>query len=607
MISFKLDTIGQVHILFKGQNFLDILNLCKSSYLRYEPKTSSWISSPSKALSLLPKFENIESVDVNIEQLKEATNRSVETQFIRFQFDESVLSYPPIKGKTPFENFQIECMKKGLNQNRLALFLGMGLGKTYIMIGILNHLFKYKNISNVLIISPVEGLYNWKTELLRFNSFNLTEEEIYIANAKNRLPFNEVKNKIVIMSYRTFLMISDDEYSKTNKGKRGVKYRKPILDFTNFGQDENNRVIILDESHLIKNKDARQTHVISLHKQFFHYRYLLTGTPTPNSFNEIYTQMKFLDEASVPDAYMDFVLEIANVGNRFSMFAINYFYEDKIKNYEKKFSPWVIRIKSDEAIDLPELYVKKIHLELPSLQKQIYQQLIDYVLLVIKEDNDGRIIPRLVQNKFPYISQALDNPLLLNRDDSIKSSEIIKLLKKFKFKDHGKLEITNSIVEQLMNDKKKLVIYDYHPLTLDLLAEHYLQYDPLVIHGQNTPSGISTPEFRSNIIEEFKHSNKRNLLIASSIVLSTAVNIVQCHNVIYFSRNWNLIDWVQSQKRFHRIGQTQNVLIQPMIFIDSLDERLDGSLDKKKHLNDSIFQKESLTKDEWKGIFTGKM
>ena len=66
----------------------------------------------------------------------------------------------------------------------------------------------------------------------------------------------EADTKIIICTYRTFLMLSDDYYGYANPKKKGMvkKYKKTTIPFNTWGT---NRCIILDESHKAKNPKAR--------------------------------------------------------------------------------------------------------------------------------------------------------------------------------------------------------------------------------------------------------------------------------------------------------------------------------------------------------------
>ncbi len=392
------------------------------------------------------------------------------------------------------------------------------------------------------------------------------------------------------------------KHTESNEGYISV-YNLEIEDNNNYFA--NNFLV----HNCIKNHKARQTHAISLHKDAFNYRYILTGTPTPNGFEEIYNQIKFLDERALEDKnYYGWLEDIAVLGDRFSRYAINSYKRDGIKKQEEKFSLIVLRYKSDEVLDLPELYIKPEYVELTDIQKKIYNHLINYVIYKIKEEH-GRIVPKEVRNQFAFIVQAYENACLLKgKISSDYSREFYELVENFKFdnKYHAKLNIVDSLLsEYIGTQKQKVAIIDYHPLTIEQLAEHYKKHNPVVIHGQNTPKGMSKEEFRNLEIERFKHDSNCNLLVGSSKVLSTAINLTECKRVIYFSRDFSYLSWSQSIKRFHRIGSTERVIINPIISEETLEERVETALQNKKDLDETIFKKDSITLDEWKQIFKG--
>lgn len=604
---------GKGYIKFGGNVFDQVLNFVKRKKYRYNPKEKRWEGSVKKLKDDLVELNDFEEVSIKNEDKKLIEEKSnevkpEETVFKRTKFNNQCLLKPPIKGKPPHEDFQLTSIKKGVNQNRLALFLKMGLGKTFITINIFNHFFHENRCDKLLIVAPSEGVYNWRQELYMFSNFAKSEKDIVISSANNnRDPFNlEVDPKVIIMTYRHFLTLSDDYYKRLN-GKKSKNYRTPVIPFDSWGT---NRGIVLDESHALKNITSRQSKVLHLHKEYFYYRYLLTGTPAPNLFTELYSQMKFLEPGLFDENYYDWLEEVASVGNRFSAYAINYVKKDKSKEWEEKFSPWVIRYKSEDVLDLPELYVKPIYAEMTDLQKQIYEAIIDYMVYKVKEENDGVLEPKLLANKFPWISLSYENAdLLKGKIDPIESAHLAKLVDKFNFtKHHGKLEILDSLVKRYLEDEKqKVTVSDFHPATLDKLAEIYKKYNPIVIHGRNTPRGEDPVKWRNEQLDKFRYSKKHNLLLGSSKVLTTAINLVECNRVINFSRSYSYVDNVQFMKRFHRIGQDQRVIINNLIFEQSLDVRLNNALNNKKDLDESIFNKQSLSQKEWRNIFKGKV
>lgn len=580
--------------------FYDTIEVLKENNLSFHKTLKGhynvWAGSPYQVVRALRKVHETVTELPFTEEYYESLLPDLGTKKFRVSLKEDLLRSPPMG------EYQLEGIRRAIQQNRLMLAWEMGLGKTYAIVSALNHLWDSGMVDRILVVAPPESVYNFRREFLQFNTFGLEKSDFYIANPKNRNPF-ESEAKIVIMTYRSFLMLSDDAYKKKT-GKISKKYRSKVLPIDGWGTK---RAIILDESHNIGNLSARQTKVLHIHKDYFEFRYQLTGTPDPNGVNKFYSQIQFLDENLLGDDYLSWLRTIANLGNKWSMMAINYYYPDKVKLFLDKITPWVIREFTKDNLDLPDLMIDKIYVEMNDKQRDIYQALVSYVLSIVKEDH-GFIEPRVVENKFPFIIQALDNPSLLKgKIDRGLSSSLHRKVESWKFKDHSKLEVVSSLINKYLEEGKKVILWSGHPKTMDELADYYHKFSPVVIHGQiDVPSGKSREEHKNDLLEAFKTDKDSKLLIASYYVLSTAVNIVEASRSIYFDRSFNATYWIQSQKRTHRIGQSDSVVINPIIIEDSLDERLDRALDRKEAMNNNLLSADSLSADQWKNLFLGK-
>jgi len=554
-----------------------------------------WVGEKVQAYRALLQIQKIEKIPLDKETLLSLIPKP-ETKFYRLPFKEDLLK------SNPMGKYQEDGIKRGLHQNRLMLAWEMGLGKSFTVISILNHLWYHNLIDSFLVVAPSESIYNFRREIIQFSMNEFTEEDIYIANVNNRDPFNSEK-PIIIMTYRTFLMLSDDAYKKKT-GKSSKKYTSITLPIENWGSS---RAIIADESHMIKNPQARQTKALHIHKEFFEYRYLLTGTPDPNGVSGWFSQINFMDDSIIGESYNSWIKTVANIGNRFSAQAINYYYPDQVKKFMKKVEPLVSREFAKDNLDLPEQLIKDTYVSLSKKQREIYQDLITYTLSILKEE-EGEIIPRSVENKFPFIIQALENPSLLKgKIDKELSPSLHKKVETWKFKDHSKLEAQDSLLFKYLEEGRKVIIWSGHPLTMNEMAEHYKSKNPIVIHGQNEiPKGMTKDEFKNERLELFKKSKDHNLLIASYYVLSSAVNIVQATRTIYFDRSQNPTAWMQSLKRIHRIGQNERTIVHPLITEHSLEERLNRALKRKDKLNNNLTKYDSLSQSEWKSLFFGE-
>lgn len=597
----------------QGKRFWDILAIVKGQArnygLRYDPDKRVWMGS----------FKNV--VDFSVQHLQRYTMDSSALQQVQgaaekeepateiaengIKFDPKCLLAPTIEGIGPNKDFQSDCIKRGVAQNRLALYLEMGLGKTMIQISILNHLIKYKGLNRILIITPAETIYNWIHELKRFCLWNSEiDNEVSIGNKTNREPFSSGK-KIVICTYRSFLLFCDD--AKKKNPLKSKSDRVAILgpDITAWCGGSTKAAIVLDESHAMKNPGARQTKVILAHKDFFHYRFCLSGTPAPNGAHEMYAQMKFLDKHIVPNTYSQYRGQIMKLGNRFSAYAQVGWNYPAIKEYDEKFKAVAVRLKTAEAISLPSLVIENCYVPLPQKQAVIYQSVVDSILLKLKEDS-GVINPREVQGRFPFLSLALDNPDLLKGKVLLETgnSKAQKILDSWKFEDHGKLDtLTELLNKYVKEENRKVIVFDYHPDTIDKLAEYYSDLGCVALHGQLCTK--DTAKERDALLQKFRTDPNCNVLFASFLVLNTGVNLQEATRVIYFSRNYSLVNYLQSMKRAHRIGSKETVVVHPLIFEGSLNVYQDAILRRKKAFDENIFKLDKISDEQLYNIFSG--
>jgi SNF2 family DNA or RNA helicase len=160
-------------------------------------------------------------------------------------------------------------------------------------------------------------------------------------------------------------------------------------------------------------------------------------------------------------------------------------------------------------------------------------------------------------------------------------------------------------MSKYLDEGRKVILWSGHPTTINQLADHFKKHKPYSIHGQMDFGGQTRDKFRDEMVEDFKQSKTRNVLIASYKVLNSAVNLVEASRNIYFDRSYSLTEWLQSQKRTHRIGQNERVITNPLIFENSLDVRLDHKLESKEDIDKKLLERRHLSTEEWKAIFAG--
>lgn len=503
--------------------------------------------------------------------------------------------------------YQRRGILRGISQNRLALFWEMGLGKTFVVQTIINHLIARGDVKKYVVVCPPEGVLNLKHEFLRFNSFDLREDEIYICSVYNRRPFDDPKIKVIIMTYRNLMMLYDDYYKeKTGRKFTGKRILKNYIPFEKLGPK---LAIICDESAAFKNHQSKTWKVLSHVREYFDYRYILTGTPAPKYAADLWTQLYFLHSGAVPDNYYQFLTQIADVGNRFSAYAVNYYYDEKVKKFMDDTAYLVSREKMAGNIKLPELIMKPVRCVIPPKQKEMYQAVVDYVLYTLKEE-DGVIYPSRLKTKFMLMCMALHDPGLLSKGSLAKVERlndlIVKKAAKWDIEDNGKYEVASSLLDQYISEKRKVILWSGHPHIIDALAEKFAKYKPMKLHGDSeTEKKESVAERNARVCGAFLSSGCP-LLIANYQVLTTSVNLTAVTRNVYWDVPLRQDVLFQTIKRSHRIGTVEPVLAVFLMFGNTLEESLYYGLLDKNEFNESTWSRsQQMTVVELKSLFNG--
>lgn len=609
MISFFIDgKESKLGVNFYGDNFTEIKDVLKSFAFIWKPdgfdgRHGLWVKSIDESTSIhnaLKALADLEPIRIP-DRISGLLDVPPETERFRVHDKPDDYVLPPI------QEYQKNAILRTAGQSRMLLALKQGLGKTYIIVTALNILHDEGLVDKVMILCRPEGVYNFKRELFRFSNWIKDESQVYVADADNREPFSS-KADVVMMTYRTFLMISDDGYKKSKgKSATGVKYKDcPIEDdIKAFGLS---RALVLDESHSVMNKGARWTRAVALASHMFRFRYLLTGTPYPHGVDNLWSQFNIMDSRVIGEPYFEWLKEICKLGTRFSDYAITGYREDVVKIWVEKMSPWIIREFTEDNIKLPPQIVKRTYFEMSEKQRAIYQNFISYVM-VSHVDDHGTVVMREVYNQFPMIQQALVEPLMLKGKVSEETNpKLYRQIEGWRIEDDNRIHILDSLLEEYCDiEGKKVIVWSSHPLVMDILETHLKKYNPVKVHGQiPIPSGKAKTDYIDSLVEEFKKNPKRKVLLASLLMLATSQNIVEAPRAIYFDRTWNFTDLDQSIKRNHRIGTTEPVIVNFLIAEKSLDIRLDNVLARRSILDQDLTKFDSLSAEQWKALFEGK-
>ncbi len=195
----------------------------------------------------------------------------------------------------------------------------------------------------------------------------------------------------------------------------------------------------------------------------------------------------------------------------------------------------------------------------------MYEKLKEELYLEIKNIEGDIVIDESsdLLKKLLRLAQIASNPYLIDKgynETPCKYYELDKLL------------------DKIVEAKQKVIIWTSFVENIRILNKRYKKYGPLMLYGE-----ISI-EDRNTIVKKFKNDTESKVLIANPAAAREGLTLTSANNAIYLDRNFNLVDYLQSQDRIHRISQNKECYIYKLIAKDTIDEYIEAITIRKHDL-----------------------
>jgi SNF2 family DNA or RNA helicase len=468
---------------------------------------------------------------------------------------------------------QIKGISHALRVENAANFSVPGSGKTQIALGAFLLLKKNNIVEKAIVVGPASCFEPWEIE-----AGDCLQNHIKIVRWSGTVPIRRkisstIKDTdLILITYQT----ACNDYVLLEQLMRRYKF-----------------LLILDESHYIKNPLSSRAQSAVRLSPFATRRMILTGTPAPHSLIDIWTQFSFLwPSRQLLGDFQSFKTRIEKQRN-------------PVKRLKEELSPFFVRTTKKD-LGLPEIKKRVVKIkdsEIPEEQRKIIQFLELKTLVEARSMNvsqaDLNVLRRWRSARIIRLLQAASNPaLLLSRiegcspKDDIDTSELVKYATVFtqRKKIPAKVNIVLEISKMLIKLKRKVIIWTWFIENIKLLEELLLPYHPLKIYGAIKPyedENIEQEESREKNIHEFKTRADRPILLANPAACAESISLHKhCQHAIYLDRNFNCGQFLQSMDRIHRVGMPTGLTAEYHIpFINCAIERtVDKRLRKRQEI-----------------------
>lgn len=450
-----------------------------------------------------------------------------------------------------------------------GLFMSPGTGKTRVMVEQIRDIFnRRKCYIRTLIICPPVVIKQWKEEILRYS--NIDPKSIFLLNGpgKKRL---EVFLEAISGTYK-----KDSGEIRQDYGKIFITNYEALLmpELFNAFMGWGPEIMILDESHRIKNNRAKRTKQALRLGKVARYKYILTGSPILNSIEDIFSQFSFINNEVFGTNFYVFRHTYMYDANR-NMPKHKYFPNwknkpDSEKAVQWKIDPLTFSARKEDCLTLPPFIKRKISVEMSPEQEKAYKQMKKEFITFI---NEKAVVAELAITKTLRMRQILSG--FAKADDD----------KNYIFKNNPRLEALSDLIEDIAVSEKMIVWCEFR--------ENYHQVAGIVLKlgfGYTLLVGDMSQKEKEESIDAFRKDKEIKVLIANPGAGGIGINLVEASHMVYYSRSPNLEHDIQSEARAYRGGSEvhEKITRWDIVCPDTLDDVILQALENKQALGDAI-------------------
>ncbi|KAJ4968340.1 hypothetical protein NE237_015041 [Protea cynaroides] len=491
-------------------------------------KERLWMFPISSFVSAEKVVSEIDGANVEVESLDPLVRRAIYTASavpdLRDLYDRM-----PHAVESKLLPFQRDGIRFILQHGGRALLADeMGLGKTLQAIAVAACV---RDSWPVLILTPSSLRLHWASMIQQWLNTPSTDILVVLSQVggSNRGGFKVVQSnsKGAIHLDGVFNIISYDIVPKLQH----------VLLASEF------KVVIADESHFLKNAQAKRTTATLPILQKSRYTILLSGTPALSRPIELFKQL----EALCPDVYKN-VHEYGNrycKGGKFGMYqgASNH---EELHNLMKA-TVMIRRLKKDVLHELPIKRRQQVFLDLA--QKDM------------KQINALFCELGVVKNKIKCCESK-------EEAESLKLSQKNLINKIYTDSAEAKIPAVLDYLETVIEAGCKFLIFAHHQSMIDSVFQFLLKKKV----GCIRIDGGTPASSRQALVSDFQEKEDIKAAVLSIKAGGVGHTLTAASTVIFSELSWTPGDIIQAEDRAHRIGQVSSVNIYYLLANDTVDD-----------------------------------
>jgi SNF2 family DNA or RNA helicase len=430
--------------------------------------------------------------------------------------------------------YQKRVVEKAMTASCLGLLMDMGLGKTVTALTIISKLK-----GKTLIIGPKAVVKNvWQQEAAKWKHTSQLNFALMVGTPAERLKALQSKSDVYLINVENVPWLFE---------------QKNLPNWT---------TLVVDESSRFKNPSSKRWKSLKSVLKSFTNRLILTGTPTPKSYLDLWCQVGILDLGQ-------------RLGKSMTSYKEKFFVPDSKDRRTGIVWSWKLREGAKKEIDalLADICIslrKEDYLTMPERQdithaiawdkrgKEVYNTMRKDAVAEVDGDTLTAVSAGVLTGKLLQITSGE----IYNEDGGITEVHTEKM---------------DYMVDMVDEDTPTIVFYNFkHSLTRLKAA-----FPKAVVMDPNDPTMIK----RWN-------DGKINMLLchpkSAGIGLNLQCNVSDTAQVVWFDLPWSSEDYLQANARLFRQGQTKPVVIHHLCMEKSIDNQVMDVLQLKISIQDAL-------------------
>jgi SNF2 family DNA or RNA helicase len=461
-----------------------------------------------------------------------------------------------------------------LTQNG-ANFSVPGSGKTSVVLALYEKLRSEGKVNGLFVVGPAACFGPWRTEF--FETLGRKPHAVVLAGGEKlsrKAEYFKPNDHLAELYLSTFQTLTNDQ------AEVKLLFQRPGM----------NLFLVVDEAHYIKQIGGNWSSAAIELARFAKFRCILTGTPCPHSFADLFNLFEFLWPASEPIGSENRVrIQMAEQ-------------EGDIKTAQqilkRTIGPMFYRVtKADLGLTRP-IFHPPIIIPMNEHEQFVY----DAITLRIRNNakfdysKNADVLTRLRRARIVRLRQCsayvglLAKPLSDCDVDVAKTSDLYEIIRTYdQLETPAKLLQLEKLVSKILGRKEKVVVWCNFIGALKLIQKHFqkLKVNCELLYGE-TPveqTSIEQGETRERLINRFKDAKSGlDVLIANPGACAESISLHKtCHHAIYYDLSYNCAQYLQSLDRIHRVGgsETQEAHYYFLQNKNAIDRDVMDNLDRK--------------------------